>query len=362
MKKLILFSFFVCQVICHAGLLRPGYQFSRPTGMGNAFLALADDANALFYNPAALARVKGVRVHLVDAQLAVDNTETLTRLKQALFDNNTDGLIESDRQSLGLSIKPTLITPYFGLAIFDQAFGSFDLQNLQGDRVDVFGFNDLGIAVGFGIPFSDYFSFGFGIRAVQRSSIDIDKPTSQLISELGLDALTINSNPWNALKNYLGVGYAFPIQLGVLFRLPQVTKQSPIIRLAATVEDLGNTRFTRVSGASAPSTILASYNFGASLQYGLGKDTVLNITSDLRNQFRSLPLFKTFHLGTELRHKIAAIRGGIHQGYPTFGASLEFPPQTRIHFSTFSMELGDNLWQKEQRWYQIQLVIGFNPL
>ncbi|NBX83220.1 hypothetical protein EBQ90_09045 [bacterium] len=233
---------------------------------------------------------------------------------------------------------------------------------MQGDRVDVFGFNDLGIAVGFGIPFSDYFSFGFGIRAVQRSSIDIDKPTSQLISELGLDALTINSNPWNALKNYLGVGYAFPIQLGVLFRLPQVTKQSPIIRLAATVEDLGNTRFTRVSGASAPSTILASYNFGASLQYGLGKDTVLNITSDLRNQFRSLPLFKTFHLGTELRHKIAAIRGGIHQGYPTFGASLEFPPQTRIHFSTFSMELGDNLWQKEQRWYQIQLVIGFNPL
>ncbi|NBX83219.1 hypothetical protein EBQ90_09040 [bacterium] len=107
MKKLILFSFFVCQVICHAGLLRPGYQFSRPTGMGNAFLALADDANALFYNPAALARVKGVRVHLVDAQLAVDKTETLTRLKQALFDNNTDGLIESDRQSLGLSIKPT---------------------------------------------------------------------------------------------------------------------------------------------------------------------------------------------------------------------------------------------------------------
>jgi len=344
-----------------ASLLRPSYEFPRATGMGNAFIALADDATSVFYNPAVLAKNKTVHLHILDGQLLVDGADTLSRMKKAIFDGQTDNFINPDKQSLGFGFKPTLITPYFGLSVYSQGFGLFELNSLAGSHVDAFAYNDLGIALAFGIPFSDYFSFGFGVRAVQRTSIELSKPVSELVAELGLDASTINNNPWNALQKYTGVGYGFPVNAGFLISLPQVTKSSPLIRFAGTIENIGGTSFSKVSGTSAPSHLEPSYHFGSLLQYPLNKDSVLNITADMRDQFRDVVFLKTFHLGTEFRHKYFGIRGGLSEGYLTYGLSLEFPPHTKIHFSSYAKELGEKLWEKQERFYQVQLIIGFNP-
>lgn len=359
--KLILIILCFFEIICEGGLLEPSYEFSRATGMGNAFLALADDANAIFYNPAALARKRALSFHVLDTQVSVDGLNTLERMGDAISSGNTEGLIDPNKAHLGLGVKPTFIAPYFGISIFDYAFGTIDLQSLQGDRVKALAFNDLGLIVALGIPFSDYFSFGFSIRAIQRSSVDLDKPTQDFLTELGLSESAVNSDPWSALNRYVGVGYAFPINVGMLASIPPVSKSSPLIRLAATIENIGLTQFTQIRGVSAPKSLETTYHFGALLQYPLSKSFILNLTGDMRNQFRDLPFFKTFHFGTELKHSLFALRTGLYQGYPTFGASLEFPPQLRIHLSTYSMELGEKLWEKEQRWYQIQFIIGFNP-
>ncbi len=359
----IAISFFVLLISLNAGatLLRPSYEFSRATGMGNAFIALADDATSVFYNPAALAKNKTFHLHVLDGQLLVDGMDTLSRIHQAVFDGKTDGFINPNKQSLGLGLKPTLITPYFGLSVYNQGFGLFELNSLQGTNVDVFAYNDIGVALAFGIPLSDYFSFGFGIRAVQRSSIELNKAVGDLLAELGMDSSTINSDPWTALQKYTGVGYGFPMNAGVLLTLPQVTKSSPLIRFAGTVENLGGTSFQKVSGTSAPSHLEASYHFGTLLQYLLNKESVLNITADLRNQFQGILFLKTLHLGSEFRHKYFGLRAGLSEGYATYGLSLEFPPHTKLHFSSYAKELGEKLWEKEERFYQVQLIVGFNP-
>ncbi|NBX93644.1 MAG: hypothetical protein EB078_01210 [Proteobacteria bacterium] len=362
MKFLITFLLLGWIGTTEASLLRQGYEFPRATGMGNAFIALADDANAIFYNPAALAKVKGVHLHLVDANLSVDGMGTLDRIKRAIFDSEYDNLIDPNKQVLGFNLKPTFITPYFGLALYNQAFGYFDIQSLQGTNVDIFSYNDLGVAVAFGIPLSEYFSFGIGLRAVQRTGVDLLTTPEDLITDIGLSAGNITSNIYGALKKYIGVGYGFPLSLGGMITLPRITQSAPLIRFAVQVEDIGTTTYTKISGASAPTPTRMSYNFGSLLQYSLSKNTTLNVTMDLKHQFESLPFVKTFHLGTELRNKYFGIRGGVYHGYPTFGFSIEFPPHTRLHFSSYSMELGDKLWEKEQRWYQVQFVIGFNPL
>ena len=359
--KFLLFILLGFQVVCEAGLLEPGYEFSRATGMGNAFIALADDANALFYNPAALARKKGLSLHLIDTQISVDTLGTLDRMFEAASSGNTEGLIDPNKANLGIVAKPTFIAPYFGISLFSYGFGSIDLQSLQGEKVRAYAFNDLGVVMAFGIPFSDYFSFGVSLRALQRSSVDVDRPTQDFLTELGMTESTVNSDPWSALSKYVGVGYAFPVNLGILASLPQWSKASPLVRFGATIENMGLTEFTRISGAQAPAKLETAYHFGALLQYTLSKSLVLNLTGDMRNQFRDLPFFKTFHFGTELKHSLFALRTGVYQGYPTFGASLEFPPQFRVHLSTYSMESGETLWEKEQRWYQIQVIVGFNP-
>jgi long-subunit fatty acid transport protein len=362
MKHLLTLLILFATNLSWGSLLRQSYEFPRATGMGNAFIALADDANAIFYNPAALARVKGVHLHLIDTGLNVDGMDTAQRIKRAVFDGEYNNLIDPDKQFLGFSFKPTLITPYFGISIYNHSFGYFDMQSLQGSTVDVFAYNDLGVALGFGIPLSQYFSFGVGLKAVSRTGMDINMTPAQLIADLGSSALQINNNVYEALKKYMGVGYGFPLSGGVLITLPQITKSAPTIRLAATVEDIGTTTFTKISGANSPTPIRMTYNFGSALQYTLNKDLNLNVTLDLRHQFESLPFVKTFHLGTELRHRFFAIRGGVYQGYPTYGASIEFPPHTRLHFSSYAVELGNKLWERGERWYQVQLVIGFSPL
>lgn len=361
MKLLLLFISFCFSWTGSATLLRPGYEFPRATGMGGAFIALADDSTSVFYNPAALAKNKSVHLHIIDSQLLLDGLDTLNRINKAIFQGKTNELINPDKQSTGFGIKPTLITPYFGLSVFSQGFGRFDLNSLQGSTVDVFAFNDLGIALAFGIPFSEYFSFGFGVRAIQRSSVEVSKSVSELLAELGMDSSSVNNDPWTALKKYTGIGYAFPLNAGFLLSLPQLTKASPYIRFAGTVENIGGTTFSKISGSSTPSKLNPSFHFGSLLQYPLEKNFLLNITADLRDQFQGISFFKTFHAGAELRHKYFGIRTGLSEGYATYGFSLEFPPHTKIHFSSFAKELGGKLWEKQERFYQMQLIIGFNP-
>jgi len=362
MKHLIITLFLILSIESRASLVRPGYEFARATGMGNAFIALADDATSIFYNPAGLAKNKSVRFHLVDTQLLVDNMDSLTRLKNAVFDGQTENALNPDKQSLGFSFKPTLITPYFGLSLYSHGFGLFELQSLQGENAEVFALNDLGAALAFGIPFSDYFSFGFGIKAIQRTSIELNKPVSELLAELGLDSLSVTSDPWTALKRYSTVGYGFPLSAGFLITLPQVTRSSPVIQFAATAENLGGTSFSKTGDANAPGRIDTSYHLGSLLQYPLNKKFVLNLTTDLRDQFRGLSFLKTFHTGAELRHKFFGVRAGLSEGYATYGFSLEFPPHTKLHFSSYAKETGENLWEKQKRFYQLQLIVGFNPL
>lgn len=362
LKHLFIYLAF-CFSLCSFGYFQFGnYPFARPSGMGNAFLALSDDANAIFYNPAALAKIKGAHFNLLDIQVSVDQISTLDRLKKAAFDNQPEQILDPNRQALGLNLKPTFVMPYFGLSFFNQTFGYFNIDSLQSATVEAQAYNDLGATLAFGIPFSSYFSFGLGVRAIQRSSIELNKDTATLIAELGTSAPEVLADPWKALSEYLGVGYAFPLFGSLLLSIPPISPSAPRIQLAVSVDHIGNTTFKKLSGISAPSQMETEYHVGSLFQYDLKKGFVLNITADYRNVFKEELFTNKFHLGTELRHRYFGVRTGVSQGYPTGGLSLEFPPQTKLHFSTFSMEMGNKLWEREQRWYQVQLVIGFNPL
>lgn len=338
------------------------YQFVRPSGMGNAFLALSDDANAIFYNPAALAKVKGLHFNILDIQVSVDQVSTLDRIKKALLDEQPEQVLNPNRQALGLGIKPTFIMPYFGLSLFNQGFGYFNIDSLSSATIEALAYNDLGVALAFGIPFSPYFSFGFGVRATQRNSINLVRDTAELIAELGMDGSTFLADPWKALSRYVGVGYAFPLYGSILVSIPKFSTSAPHIQLSLAADHIGNTVYKRLSGIGAPEKMNASYHLGSLLQYQINKGFILNITADYRNILQSGLFTNKLQLGAELKNKYFGVRTGVSQGYPTFGASLEFPPQTRLHFSTFSMETGNSLWEREQRWYQVQLIIGLNPI
>ena len=50
--------------LAFSSLIRNPYEGVRPTGMGNAYIAISDDFNALWYNPAGLTKIKGFHFNL----------------------------------------------------------------------------------------------------------------------------------------------------------------------------------------------------------------------------------------------------------------------------------------------------------
>ena len=355
-------------VLCSLSLgapLKQSYEFARATGMGNAFIALADDANAIFYNPAGLARVRGFHAHLVDLGVNVDGSDTFSRLTSAASSGSFNNLIKAnEKQSLGFMVKPTFIAPFVGLSFYDYASGYFDVKGpTLGQKIDAFAYNDLGVALAFGIPVGNYFSFGLGVRAVQRTSIEVDKTPEEIQAETGLTPIDIATDPYGKIASkYTGVGFAIPLMASALFHVPKWSSSAPVVRLAATYENIGNTTYRLITGTNAPSQTRASLNFGSLLQYELNKQAVLNVTMDFRRQFEGLPFFKTFHFGTEYRHRIFGLRAGLYQGSLSYGFSLEFPPHTRLHFSSYKIALSDTLGGATHPMYQVQFVIGFSPL
>lgn len=363
--------------------VREPFEAVRATGMGNAFIALADDSNALWYNPAALTKVKGFHFNLFDLTLGTDSSDTITRIQKAVG-GDYDNLLRETPQFLRFGVKPTFTMPYFGFAIYDsiQSYSNLaavkQVSDMLGStttlptslptslpNVDVYAFNDIAAVLGFGLPIGDQLSIGASIRAIERTGIDASvDPLSLLLSSGATTSGQFLDSIYSHVKGMMGSGYGFGINIGALYQIPITgTKRGSgtKVQLAATIDDAGDTKFIALSGQNAPPPIRHSYNLGSALIYDLPKNGKLNLTLDFRHLFDGESFARMFHLGIEYRHKFFGIRTGLYQGYPCFGASLEILPHTRIHFSTYAAEMGSNFFESSQRFYLLQAIIGFNP-
>lgn len=364
MKLWITFIFILFAWNANAYLLRPGFEGVRPTGMGDAFSALADDANALFYNPAGLARIKQVHFHLLDFTLGTDSDNTLTRLNNAMFKGDFEHLVRPDREFLRMSFRPTFIAPRFGFALFQDAKGFFDVSSATTNGIDIYAHNDIGIISGIGVPLGDFFSVGVSGKVFQRTGVDFQYNPATITSDSDLMNAIQSGELYTLLKDLANTGWGIALNAGIIARIPLQNndKNGPKLHVSAVAENIGNTTFKPLGSISAPPSIKQSYTLGMAYSVPLSKNWVWNTTADVKHVLESLPFVKQFHFGTEFRHNIFGLRAGVSQGYPTLGFSLEFPPHTRLHFSTYAKELGSKLNERNHRWYLMQLVIGFNPL
>jgi hypothetical protein len=373
MKQILFILSLFSLPVWGTGLVREDYEGVRPLGMGNAFLALSDDANILFYNPAALARVKGPHVNLFDYTLGVDSTDTLNRVTNSIFSGDYSNLINtSSPEMLKFTGQANFIFPYFGFGLYSKTFSFSDLGSLNSllsgnvsglANIDIDSYSDLGAIAGLGLPIGDNLSIGATVRGFYRQGIDENTDPASLLTQLGVTPQALQATPYTYLKGLLASGFAFGANAGLLYQVPLADKNSTTrLQLAAEVQDISGTVFRQVSGNPAPNPIPMSYHLGSALIYNVQRDATINLTMDFRHLFEGLPLIRSFHFGAEYRKKHYGLRIGAYQGWPTAGVSIEALPHTRVHFTTYAVELGDNAYQRSARFYVLQLSIGFNPL
>lgn len=343
-KRLIFFLFI--SSTAQAAVLQDMNTSVRALGMGNAFIGVASGLDALFYNPAGLARNPGVSWTIVDPRIGLSGVEAYQKV-QGLQDSSdfSDTVTElyGENVWVGAGAKTGFTMPMVAIAAYDSLDASISPHNPAYSNIDINVVNDFGYAAGFGVPIVPGFEVGMAVKWIKRLGARVPLGASFIGS---LDPDTIMQSVRNE-----GIGYG--LDLGANLTVPGPV--SPTLSVAW--RNIGNTKFrTANTSMTAPPTELSEMIIGGSLAVKTG---LVNVTPafDFRYINRSdVQLSKKINFGLEVSLPLLDIRGGFHQGYYALGAGVNLG-MIRVDAATYGEELGVYAGQKEDRRYMLQLTM-----
>ncbi|MFA5779619.1 MAG: hypothetical protein WC947_05745 [Elusimicrobiota bacterium] len=188
----------LCSVYCLFGAFDELNIGARPQGLGGAFTAIADDANALFYNPAGISNLK-----------KAEFTSNYGRLFMGLDDNSSIG-----SSFIGYA-QPTKKYGTPGISWYNLSLGSL--------------YDETAIALSYSYPFSKYMSAGVSVKNLSRS-FGSDDYTRTAINTTG-DEIRIEGDPVfdkgkksSALTGDVGLFYSYSKNISLGISAKNITK------------------------------------------------------------------------------------------------------------------------------------------
>jgi len=326
------------------------YISARAAGMGNAFSAVVDDKDALFYNPAALNRIHGFNLTILDPMVATDAQDAYSvaqKVSGTTDPTATLGNYFGRSLYVGAFASTGVWVHDFGAAAYDSVNVGFDLRNPAMPNANINATNDLGFAggVAFGV-IPDVFTIGFVGKRVIRYGLH---------TALGGDLLAqVQTTKLKNIFNAVGVGYG--LDSGMLLTLPGPAK----FTLSMVWKDMGQTKFIPLNDTYGTPPVQDN-DFIA----GFGADVdafVCHIRPAM--DFRHLNMYseqlgKKIHAGMEIAFPFVSVRGGLYQGYPSYGVGLDFW-WIHVDAATYGVELDTYPGQRESRRYTAQLTLQLN--
>ncbi len=329
----------------------------RPLGMGNAFVAVADDFNALFYNPAGLARITEWEMEIINPK--VDMSTNSYYLMKSLQQKSgkmslADTLQLVDDQSglpnyASLGLYPYFIAPGWGFAIANQTSLSFIAH--KDVEIETQAISRLTIPISIATnAFSKRLSLGMSLRSQgiigvdQDLSIDSISLFSSSSSSTTTDTSSTTTDKNKQLQALLINGYGVGVDAGLLFT-PIETMQ-PTFGLS--ILDIGGTTFKKVKkDGKTPSNIPPAVNTGISFKPYKSDISYLLFALDTQLINQSSHFSHKLNLGMEWGFsKIIKIQAGLKEGYPTAGFQFDVG-LLKLRLATYVVDHGT--------------VVGLNP-
>lgn len=293
----------------------PLFRSVRAQAMGNAFTAVADDENAIFYNPANLAGNRGFGFKLVAVSLDASNDLLSTYSNfSSVFGNFEIGSLNNfigKNYYARTGGYASLTGPNFGIAAIADVQVGIRLKNTSFPQGTLGAQRTYGAQFAFGIPL---------FKPKRKASWDLrlGMAGKVLFRAGGYSGLTLTqlltmdtSSFTNKLSNY-GIG------LGIDLGLQYVRNLTPAVTLLAGLSgtDLGDTSFT-LGNDTQKSNITG----GIGLRYKAG-DVKALLSYDYAHLFENWDWKKKSHLGLELAFSLFKLEVGLNQTYLTYGAGL----------------------------------------
>ncbi len=324
------------------------YQGTRPLGMGGAFTAVANDHNALIYNPAGLTQLQGgilKRLNLLnleaewsdDAQQLIDDLDAVPT-GDALAATTLMQAYRGKHFRLRADTFPNIVTKRFGFGVLVQAAADGEFHGVVSPRLDLAAFVDA----------TAMFSLA---HATKGGGLAIGV-TGKMVRRKGivqsLTAIDIALDGFDPFENLDEEQSATAFDVGIMLK-PDMPG-SPTFAVAAlnlTDLDFGPLGLVpyqvNVGAAFTPKLGPLAVTFAADLV-----DVTRNLTDDEDWEKRT-------NYGAEARlWKFLAVRAGMHQSYPTVGATIDLWI-FRVDAAVYSEEIGAYGGQQEDKRYIVRL-------
>ncbi|MGZ5278562.1 MAG: hypothetical protein ACXWC9_01385 [Pseudobdellovibrionaceae bacterium] len=360
------------------------YQSTRALGMGDAFVATADDYTALFYNPAGLARLKHGQLSMsmefgggLDVQKFYKEIGEIDKITYA---NDGEKQLAYAQllntyygKTLGFRVKAfeaIWARPGWAIGIVPLDF-TFDAQvhNQGTPALDVRAFADTTIAYGYADDLHGVvpgrLSWGTTVKMINRgyinrevNSLSLVADSSTLRKEDARDGYTVDFD--------LGTLYTPRIPTEGFFSLFQLAKPTfgAVVRNIADYGFGNSFKLINKEKVDAPEKLNRVLDLGAKFEYpelwifgGRGEIDIRDIGHPNFTWRRS------FHLGFEFDWTVTTwwkgqYRIGVNQGYPSLGLSaLLFI--FNLDLATYGEEVGTFHNPKENRIYMAKMSLDF---
>ena len=327
----------------------------RPLGMGGAFTAVADDENALFYNPAGLSNIDTLQVGFGPLLEVSENTMDMYNDAQDTDFDDTGEVTDFLRDYVGEHQHGRVaFLPHVGFNIRDygimvaglaQVTVDMDVRNPVWPEAHVDAVYDYGLLAGVGlkVPITGLRA-GATVKFISRQSLD----ETYTATDIAADDFD------QELDDDLESGSGFGFDLGAIYRLPffEVVDLDVGLTVQNVPEmDMGDAKplETQANFGLAATKSFAGFDLVAALDY-----------MDLTNSYdEDDDPAKRLHMGAEVQlPKILSLRAGLNQGYYTAGATVDFR-FVRFDVATYGEEVGAHAGQREDRRYVAQITFGW---
>lgn len=331
------------------------YRSAHYLGRGDTGLAIADDHEALFYNPAGLAQGDGIFSRAVFLSPTFEFSDDARNMITELQDDNADipNVLRKrigKNQHLGLYNLTALTFRRAALSVFNSqttdilVYKSPAAGGLEAVKASLVTSN--GIAFGIAQDFMNKNLFiGANVKYLHRG-------------EFKLEANVIDADALGEMdsSDLLKVGMGTSVDLGVIYKLPGLLKPS----IAATINNVGATPFRKMSDESdAPSGLKQMINLGFAVQ-PKSQMSKLKVTAelwDITSQVNKTTL-KKLHLGADLSVRdMIGFTGGLSEGWSSGGIYLDLR-LLRMDAGMYIQEMADRAGVRPDKRMFFRLTLG----
>lgn len=322
----------------------------RPLGMGGAFTAVADDENAVFYNPAGLDRVPAWGLGVVNPLVEVgeDGLDFARDAQDTDFDDAGE-VTDLLRDYVGTSehyraaLFPHFVMRHLELGVLAQVSATLQPNNRVFPETDVAALQTLSAHLGTGFGFFEgRLRLGAAAKYVQAHRLDEVYTVEHIAAPDFRDRV----------EDDLEEGRGFGVDLGAMVTAPVALEPT----LGLTVLNVGDTNLG--DAGELPQQI----NLGVSVHHRFswlevtGAADWVDVTTRVGEDDDP---YKRLHFGVESRFpKVLSIRGGLYQGYATLGATVDLWA-LRLDYATYAEELGSAAGDRADRRHVAQLTLGW---